>query len=422
MYIKKADIQNYHGIENLHVDFAEGVNLLIGNNGAGKTSLLCALSAILQVSLAELKVSVNMIDSSDAYQITTKIGDSTFQTIPQFPIKIDSSIIWNNTEYRNGCYISNSESTFAFSNLELMHDLQKNMGEGKGYSPIMCFFPAQRGKLKNVKINTISLSGAAPQRIQGYQNAFSGAQNIQEIQQWCVQMEFAEYQKKQKIHEYTEFQSIVSGFCSEIDEKAEDPKVSFSSEKGSLVYFNGKDEKTLPQLSDGYQAALCMIIELAYRAVILNPSMSQTARNVEGVVLIDEIEMHLHPAWQWKILNAFRKTFPKVQFIVATHSPVILSSANNARLLLMKSPNEILELSNAYGYNIDDVLSFSQGTISQPAKVKAYYDKIECCLENGEKEKLRQLLEEAKEELKASPAVLKSILDFVEINSWVEEA
>lgn len=423
MYIESIDIQNYHGISELHVDFHEGINLLIGNNGAGKTSLLNAIAVILQESFLRLSgVGFTDLYASDAYQTTTIMGDAIVNTERHYPIRIDSVISWENKNYPRSIIKSNESAIIERKEFEIVKLFEKRIGDKSATMPILCFLPAQRGKLKEVKTNTIQIAKGEPQRSQGYRNAFSGAQDISEIQQWCVQMDFAEYQKKKKIHEYTEFQAIISRFCSIMDDKAVNPKVYYSSEKSSLVYFDGADEKALYQLSDGFQAALCMIMELAYRAILLNPAMENTAKYVEGIVLIDEIEMHLHPAWQWIILGAFQQVFPKVQFIIATHSPIILSSANKATLLLMKSPNEVIELDSAYGYSIDDVLSLPQGTLSQPEKVKEYFDQIEGILESGTEEELNHLLEKAKEEFKDSPVVLKRILDFAEVNRWVEDA
>ena len=72
-----------------------------------------------------------------------------------------------------------------------------------------------------------------------------------------------------------------------------------------------------------------MIMDMAFRLAQENPSIDDY-RKVPGIVMIDEIDMHLHPAWQWRILEALHKAFPKIQFIVATHSPIIISSAKNA--------------------------------------------------------------------------------------------
>ncbi len=423
MVIKTVDIQNYHGIEKLHVDFKEGINLLIGNNGAGKTSLLNALAVMLQEPLHLIQgLGTGGIDSDDAYQTTSRIGDAVIQTEAHYPIKIESNFVWNGKSYQSGRMKASESVSPGSLNYDLASAFNNLIGDRETLFPILCYFPAQRGKLKNEKESSLQISAGEPQRWQGYRNAFSGAQSLKTIQQWCFQMEFAEFQKKQEIREYAEFQRIVSRFCLIIDEKAKNPKVSFSSEKGSLVYFDGKDEKTLAQLSDGYQAILSMIIELAYRAVLLNPARQNLLHTIDGVVLIDEIEMHLHPAWQWKMLDALRQTFPKVQFIIATHSPIILSSANDAALFLMKSPDEVKELSNVYGYSVDDVLALPQGTLSQPARIKEYYNRAERILETGSEEELSKLIKNAKEELRNAPAVLKSFLDFIEVNKWLKDA
>ena len=429
MYIKTIDIQNYHGIKELHVEFKRGVNLLIGNNGAGKTSLLNALSIILDEPLLMIHNPVQFLEDKDAYQTTSIISDTVIQTKSHYPVKIDSTVIWQNKEYlcrrelKHAIQSGNThddEISHAFEDY-IAQDFNDAIGDGSVSLPILAFFPAQRGKLENMMGSGFQMSGGETQRSQGYQGAFSGAQHIYDIQQWCFRMDFLEYQRKQKVREYSEFQSIVSGFCSLIDEDSRDPKLRFSSAKGALVYFDGKDEKPIGLLSDGYQAAFCIGMELAYRAVILNPSMTDVSQKIEGVVLIDEIEMHMHPAWQWKILDALQQTFPRLQFIIATHSPIIVSSARDAWLLLMKSPNEVSELDNAYGYNVDDVLSLLQGTLSQPKKIEEYYELVEKTLEDGTEKELDKIAENAKEELKDSPTVLRGLLEFIEVNRWVED-
>lgn len=422
MQIKSIDIQNYHGIKRLHVDFQEGVNLLIGNNGAGKTSLLNALSIMLNEPMVMLQgVAYNEINTTDAYQTTSIIGDVTVNTESHYPIVIDASFIWRDEKYHCQQRKENELSTIQRLDFNLAKEFKNKIGEPSVQFPLLCFLPAQRGKLKHNRTQSIPIVSEEPQRSQGYHNASKGAQNIDAIQNWCVQMEFAEYQRKGKIKEYTEFQSIVSYFLALIDENAKDPHICFSSEKGALVYYDGASEKPLHQLSDGFQAALCMIIDLAYRSVLLNPSIQELSQNIDGIVLIDEIEMHLHPAWQWKILDALQKTFPKVQFIIATHSPIILSSAKKASLFLMKSPSEIIPLSSAYGYQIDDVLSLSQGSMARPASVSTYYNQVESILETGTKNDLDKLLKKADEEFRDSPAILQGIHDFVEVNQWVED-
>lgn len=87
-------------------------------------------------------------------------------------------------------------------------------------------------------------------------------------------------------------------------------------------------------LSDGYQNIIRLAADIAYRAITLNPHLEADAvKETEGVVLIDEIDMHLHPSWQRNIIADLKRTFPKIQFIVTTHSPFIVQSLRTEELI-----------------------------------------------------------------------------------------
>jgi predicted ATP-binding protein involved in virulence len=87
------------------------------------------------------------------------------------------------------------------------------------------------------------------------------------------------------------------------------------------------------ELSDGFHVYLALVADIARRAVILNEQDGAAAPALaEGVVLIDEIDLHLHPRWQRVVLDGLREIFPRLQFIVTTHSPQVLSSAENRQV------------------------------------------------------------------------------------------
>lgn len=83
---------------------------------------------------------------------------------------------------------------------------------------------------------------------------------------------------------------------------------------------------SIEMLSDGYKTSLAMILDIAIRMVEANPDAGVEALQTSGIVLIDEIELHLHPSWQQRIIKDLTKTFPNVQFICTTHSPQVLST------------------------------------------------------------------------------------------------
>jgi predicted ATP-binding protein involved in virulence/predicted phosphodiesterase len=93
------------------------------------------------------------------------------------------------------------------------------------------------------------------------------------------------------------------------------------------------------QLSDGIRGMLAMVADLAWRCIKLNPHLGeQAARDATGVVLIDELDMHLHPAWQQRIADQLQTAFPGLQFIVSTHSPQVLSSVAKECIRIIHLP------------------------------------------------------------------------------------
>lgn len=74
---------------------------------------------------------------------------------------------------------------------------------------------------------------------------------------------------------------------------------------------------------------MALLGDLARRIAIANPYRENPMEG-EGIVLIDEIELHMHPSWQRRILGVLKQLFPNVQFIITTHSPQVLGSVDNS--------------------------------------------------------------------------------------------
>jgi predicted ATP-binding protein involved in virulence len=89
-------------------------------------------------------------------------------------------------------------------------------------------------------------------------------------------------------------------------------------------------------MSAGYQSIIRLTADIAYRAIKLNPHLGTNAIiKTQGVVLIDEIDMHLHPKWQKRVISDLKNTFPNIQFIATTHSPFIIQSLRAKELIIL---------------------------------------------------------------------------------------
>ncbi|MFK4233538.1 AAA family ATPase [Pseudomonas guariconensis] len=112
---------------------------------------------------------------------------------------------------------------------------------------------------------------------------------------------------------------------------------SISRERTLVLRHDEHGTLNADQLSDGIRSVLAMIGDIAYRCVKLNPHLgSEAARQTYGVVLVDEVDMHLHPSWQQVILAQLQEAFPHIQFIVTTHSPQVLTTVPSDCIRILK--------------------------------------------------------------------------------------
>lgn len=124
---------------------------------------------------------------------------------------------------------------------------------------------------------------------------------------------------------------------------------------------------SIEMLSDGYKTSLAMVMDIAIRMVEANPDTGADALTTSGIVLIDEIELHLHPSWQQRILRDLRKTFPNVQFICTTHSPQVLSTVPPESIRTISESGVIATTHcKTYGAESKRILEELMGVESRP--------------------------------------------------------
>ncbi len=158
---------------------------------------------------------------------------------------------------------------------------------------------------------------------------------------------------------------------------------------------NGK-ELIVDQLSDGEKCLLAMVGDLARRLAIANPSLEQPLEG-EGIVLIDEIELHLHPKWQREIIPKLTQTFPHCQFIVTTHSPQVISHVQPENVYILNSKNDdiiIQHPESSYGRDSNQILEDIMGTSERPQIIKDKILELFRIIDQGNLEQAKELQEE----------------------------
>jgi predicted ATP-binding protein involved in virulence len=182
-----------------------------------------------------------------------------------------------------------------------------------------------------------------------------------------------------------------------------------------IVIVFGENEPCLFQnLSAGQRAILGLAFDLARRAATLNDFLGEDILSqTPGVVTIDELDMHLHPAWQRSIIHSLRKTFPKVQFIASTHSPQIIGEAQPHQVLIVEHAG-VSRTERSFGMDSNRVLREIMGTIEMDSTTKEQLDNLALLIDDENFYEARQLIR------KLSSQIGEDSPDLVHAHSLIE--
>ena len=154
----------------------------------------------------------------------------------------------------------------------------------------------------------------------------------------------------------------------------------------------------IDQLSGGYKEVLSVTADIAKRLSIANPD-SPDPLNEEAVILIDELELHLHPKWQKEIVDDLKSTFPNCQFIISTHSPFIIQSLDAEELFDIKTMAFAEETGNYKGWSIEAIQEHKMGVEPKTVVFNEFLRKFIEAMDNEEYDKVKGLNEILKEKV-----------------------
>lgn len=179
-----------------------------------------------------------------------------------------------------------------------------------------------------------------------------------------------------------------------------------------------RDGATLPVhlLSDGERGVLSLVLDLTRRLSWANPDLQDPVAESEAVVLIDELELHLHPKWQRQIVHGLQATFPRCQFIATTHSPQIIGELEHDRIHVMTG-GEVYSPTHSFGVDSGRVLEEIMDADSRNAEVQGLLSQISNEIGKNRFADARQLIDRLVERVgENDPEVtrLRTLLDFLE--------
>jgi len=318
--ISEITVKNFRGYSEFKVPMHPCLNVLVGENGAGKTSILEAVACGLGPFLTAMPdAKGKLIKKSDIHINSKGIADYS-----RIYIETTSSLSWDLVARRSNVSPPPKIGTMALTSYA------SHIVNSQSEFPLIAYYGTNRA-LSSINSKVAINPFEKEIRGEGYDSALDAKVNYGIIKNWFSKIEVDELRKRDELKDHkfvhpakrlvseTVYQIVDRATSLEFDKNSNDVVVNWKNEKNESV------KLTLEQLSEGYRNMVALTIDLVRRAYLLNPTSSSPLA-VNGIVLIDEIELHLHPRWQQKILNDLTHLFKRVQFIVTTHSPQVLTT------------------------------------------------------------------------------------------------
>ena len=405
MYIKNIKLTNYRNYESLNgengLDFGRKTTLLIGKNGSGKTNMIHALKQSLSFIfsknskvpqrnfVANTIASIKSFETTDAMRMRNEDGTQSMEGT--WPVRIVTTIdidyhleeplkvVFERERITSGMKESYSDSSIIF------WDRYNNLQD----LPVLAFysdsFPHERQTIGK-RIQELLNSEFGISQSAGYYN-WDDPRDCSSVWLQYFAQQWKNYMYGHRRNQEEEYLSAIRDCLTRFSQSLENADANLDFEikditvvaRGNnevvVLKFKNGMESDFESLPAGYRRAFSMAFDLANRAFLLNSNC-----NPDGVAFIDEIDLHLHPSIAQEILERMQNTFPRMQFIVSTHSPLVLSNfkqdgENNIVYRLSRESDfttSIQKIDYSYGIDYNSLLTDLMGTKIRNTVLRKY--------------------------------------------------
>ena len=396
MRIKQLKMQSFRGIGDLTIDFDEKEpTVFIGINGVGKSSILDCLAILLARFSSAIQYSTGSVKSFREEDIKNDKNETHNEIISDFE---SQSFTWSLTKVKKG-RIKDTNTNLSEIN-KIVENIRHQLSLSEKYNlPALIHYSTNRAVL-DIPIRIKKEHDF--QQIATYENSLTATfSDFRIFFEWFRKQEDLEnelrlennpdYRDKQLEAVRQAISSLIPNFT----------KLRVRRSPLRMTLQKDGEELIINQLSDGEKCLLAMVGDLARRLAIANPGLKNPLDGF-GVVLIDEIELHLHPKWQREIIPALTRTFPKCQFIVTTHSPQVISQVKPQGIyILEKTDTGIIAKrpESSYGRDSNQILEDLMDVPERPLEIKQDLLKLFRLIDAGDLEAAKELRRELAEKI-----------------------
>ncbi|MDM8517089.1 AAA family ATPase [Desulfobacterales bacterium HSG16] len=373
MKLQKLDLTNFRPFKKLNIEFGGQLTVLVGINGAGKTSILDALAVMLSRLLAKIR---SPQKGNGRFFTDADIRKGAGETANSMEIEFNQeTFLWILAKARRGKKKQTGTNTSAIKGIvdQIYDVLDKNEKESV---PLSVFYGVNR----DVSDVPLRIRTKKIDQFTAYDQALAGGRNdFRSFFEWYRERE--DFENEQKIYP-TEANGLKQ------NAQYRDPQLqAVRKAVGALTDFSDLRIRRarlrmeackngqyfdVRQLSDGEKCLIALVGDLACRLAIANPGMKNPLDG-QAIVLIDEIDLHLHPEWQHRVIPELLKTFPNCQFVLTTHSPQVLTHVRckNIRCLVqMEQGMDIVHPDGTYGQDSNFLLRTLMRSSYRPKQIE----------------------------------------------------
>ncbi|WP_200551975.1 AAA family ATPase [Kosakonia sp. LAM2021] len=381
--IQKVTIANFKGIDELTFNVASNWQMLLGENGAGKSSVLQAIALCLGGADNFAKV-VNENGIDPKTWIRSKRQKATIEIQVSGFVKPHLLNI-----YRDRAVFLRAAKRSAFVDYANGSATVKGASEARDVQFVLLGYGATRLLKPAPKLSELGFREAEPVRYARFDNLFDPLSLLISAEEWLLK------QKREIFDLSARALKDLLGL--------DNNDILVKRNNTIMVVMDDKKPLPLAALSDGYKTVIALCVDI----LAIATEFWGDPGSAEGIVLVDELDCHLHPTWKMRIVSALKRAFPEMQFICTTHDPLCLRGLGAGEVCVMQrdgeSINLLSDLPNPADFRVEQLLTsafFGLNSTLDPEN-EAIFDEYYALLALPEKDREQsERLEQLKIELK----------------------